>query len=1424
MGWIVGVLLVLVIALGGAAWWWIGTPQSLGTVLAYAVRHLPAGQSLEVRDVDASVLGGGHIGWLRWQGPTLSVEVRDLQVGWNLRPLIGYKLVLTELRAAQVTATPKGPPSDKPTEPLTGVVLPIDIDAPFEVHEIRWMGSPELTVKALSGHYTYANSQHLLRLAGVDVADGHYEGQVKLQGPAPMAIEAALKGRVQAPMPEGTAPFAVLADASVKGALAHRDAKLLIAAKVAPAEGADAADAMRAALDAEIAPWVQQPVLRAKADFTRIDAARFWPTAPITLLSGQLEAGPVNAGSASPRGNAGGNAGGTTGSNAGSAIAGTVWQAHLTARNAAPGPWNVGKLPVTMADVSARYDGKRWDFPPGTVEAGDGQVQFEGTWSPAPAPWQVAASVRKVKPALLYSGLDATPISGKIGAAQRGDAIAFDVDVKSEAAPRSQPRNDAALNAGVRIDQAIAQGSWQGQTLDLKTLRIDAGNARVVGRATARIDTKAGEGQLDLTAPGATARVAGKIAPAAGALQLNADVKDAAMLQRWVEGLPSMATAFAGAGMRGAAQVDARWQGGWQALQKQVEAPSTPQPGLNLQLALKAPQFDVQLPGTATTVVVANSSAAASASGSVSASASTPAAQPSQPPATAAAPPAAPGAGTEAPPVAAPPGRIQLRDLRLELAGSPADVTLSLDGSARFGTQQFSVATKASGGMAARDQWRVALASLRLRAKLSPDAKVEPWSVELDKPLNATFQKAATGNATGWRVEASAGDASIHGPVAGTARLQWQPLLFVRTAVADASTPARMQLRSQGKLTGLPLAWAEALGANLDLQERAGISGDLVFDGAWDVDAADTLRASIKLARASGDIRVRAGESAQIRRIETTGTGTKSETRFDNGLQAGAPATPAGLRKAEIEISAQGDAVRAQLTWDSERAGQLTADLRTSVAQQDGSWTWPEAASLSGKVQARMPDVGVWSVLAPPAWRINGTLAADATLAGTRVDPQWNGTLSADKLSVKAAVEGIELQDGKLRATLRGNRLQIDEFTLAGGSASRARIAGLGGNLSTVSSESAKDGGDVKVTGEVSWGAMAAANAQATGPDLQMNLQAQLRALRVLVRSDRQVTVSGNVSASLDQGGQLLVRGVARADRGVIILADESAPTLGTDVSVRSAAIDKEAAAARARTKAAADTAAARATAPTPRKPPDIAVTIDMGDDFAVQGHGLTTRLGGQIEVRSNANSGGQPRITGEIRTVQGRYRAYGQQLDVDSGIARFNGPYDNPSLDILAIRPNLQTQKAGVRITGTAQSPRVALYSDPTLTDAETLSWMMLGRSTAGGGAEAALMQQAALALLGGFGPKGGGGNFASRFGLDEIGFKGPASGEDARSSAVTLGKRLSNEVYVTYEASLAGALGTLYVFYDLTRRLALRGQAGARGAIDLIYTVTYD
>ncbi|MDR0213192.1 MAG: translocation/assembly module TamB domain-containing protein, partial [Comamonas sp.] len=294
-------------------------------------------------------------------------------------------------------------------------------------------------------------------------------------------------------------------------------------------------------------------------------------------------------------------------------------------------------------------------------------------------------------------------------------------------------------------------------------------------------------------------------------------------------------------------------------------------------------------------------------------------------------------------------------------------------------------------------------------------------------------------------------------------------------------------------------------------------------------------------------------------------------------------------------------------------------------------------------------------------------------------------------------------------------------------------------------------------------------------------------------------------------------------DRAAILLPDESAPALDKDVVVRSAAsrkLEAERRAAEAKQQAKLEQAEKGAT-PTTARVPDILLKLDLGQDFALQGFGITTRLKGQLQIRGGNSLTAPPQITGEIHTEQGRYRAWGQSLDVETGLIRFNGPYDNPSLDITAIRPNI-TVRAGVRVTGSASAPRITLFSDPEMSDAEKLSWIVMGRDTTNGGAEAALLQQAALALLSGGGNSE---NFAGRVGLDEIGFKGSADPNDANSgAALTVGKRLSKDLYVTYEQSLNGAMGTLYVFYDLSRRLTLRAQTGVQTAMDLIYTMRRD
>lgn len=329
----------------------------------------------------------------------------------------------------------------------------------------------------------------------------------------------------------------------------------------------------------------------------------------------------------------------------------------------------------------------------------------------------------------------------------------------------------------------------------------------------------------------------------------------------------------------------------------------------------------------------------------------------------------------------------------------------------------------------------------------------------------------------------------------------------------------------------------------------------------------------------------------------------------------------------------------------------------------------------------------------------------------------------------------------------------------------------------------------------------------------QVQLDAKLQQLRGSIRTDRQVTVSGNVLASLKEGrteltGKLLI------DQARVLLPDEGTPQLGDDVVVRTAS------GAAAGQKAPEKSSAQPADKAT--RPLKLAIEIDLGSDFRIQGKGIDTRIRGTLALAGTTLN--DPRLTGTVRTFGGQYRAYGQRLDVEQGVIRFTGAIDNPTLDILAVRPNM-TQRVGVQITGTALLPSVRLYAQPELPDAEKLSWLVIGRASAAGGAEAAVLQQAALALLGN---KSGGmsGGLAASLGLDELSFRGASSNADGTASggAITLGKRFSRNFYAAYERSISGALGTLFVFYDLSQRFTIRAQAGQQSAVDLIFTIPYD
>ncbi len=609
----------------------------------------------------------------------------------------------------------------------------------------------------------------------------------------------------------------------------------------------------------------------------------------------------------------------------------------------------------------------------------------------------------------------------------------------------------------------------------------------------------------------------------------------------------------------------------------------------------------------------------------------------------------------------------------------------------------------------------------------------------------------------------AAGQVQLAGPAAGVAQLQWQPVQWSR---AGASGAARWS--SKGQLQGLPLGWLELLGqtrlANL------GLRGDLLFGGQWDAasDAASGLRLRAGLQRSSGDL--------QLLAADPSGT-----------------ALAAGLRDAHVTLELENNALRTNLVWASDAGGNVQGDFQTRLQTRDGAAVWGPDAPLQARLHASLPRVGAWSLVAPVGWRIQGTLDADAVLSGTRAVPSWKGNLEAHDMAVRSVVDGIDFSQGVMRLQVNGLHTDIAELTLlgAGGAA----------------------GGKLQITGSADW--LPAAAGTAPAKRVRLALEARAQAFRVSARPDQRLVVSGNLNARL-QDARLVVRGALVADQALFVLPEDTAPRLGSDVLVL-------------RPKTAAVGAQRVDAPPAPVQSlavvPDISLTLDPGSNFQLQGHGLNTRLAGLLTLKAEG-ANATPRLTGELHTVNGTYRAYGQRLNIEEGTLRFGGVYDNPALDIRALRPNLQ-QVVGVQISGTAQLPVVRLYSDPDLPDADKLSWLVLGKASSNGGAEAAMLQQAALALLAGNGKTPADG-LINAFGLDEVSLGQTATtnldGSSGTEATVKLGKRISRDFYVAYERGLSGALGTFYVFYDLSRRLTLRGESGEQNAVDLIFTSRFD
>jgi translocation and assembly module TamB len=477
------------------------------------------------------------------------------------------------------------------------------------------------------------------------------------------------------------------------------------------------------------------------------------------------------------------------------------------------------------------------------------------------------------------------------------------------------------------------------------------------------------------------------------------------------------------------------------------------------------------------------------------------------------------------------------------------------------------------------------------------------------------------------------------------------------------------------------------------------------------------------------------------------------------------------------------------------------SDLRLALSAHDGLWQlaqglagtsigtlagaqlvttpptqrWPQPRdALQGVLQARVSNLGVWGVWVPPGWRLSGSLDTQGLIGGTLGAPQLRGRLDGRQLGLRNTLQGVNLSDGELAVVLEGDTTRIERAVFKGGD------------------------GQIRITGGMTLGEQ---------PTLQIDLDADR--FKVLGRIDRRLVASGRSSLRMNRD-QLWLDGRLRVDEGLFDISRGDAPQLDGDVVVhRQPERNDPANAGPATVLARGPAVVAR-----PVRQTQVNLLVDLGDRLRLRGRGVDTGLRGTLQL---AMPGGQPTVTGTVRTHEGRYAAYGQKLEISRGEFSFNGPLDNPRVDVLAVRPNLDVT-VGVAVTGAGNNPRVRLYSEPEMSDYDKLSWLMLGRSPDGlGNADTALLQRAALALLAGD-QRTPAGELLDALGLADFSVR--QSTGDSRETIVSLGKQLSRRWYVGYERSVNATLGTWQLVYRVAQRFTLRAQSGNENAVDLIWT----
>lgn len=222
-------------------------------------------------------------------------------------------------------------------------------------------------------------------------------------------------------------------------------------------------------------------------------------------------------------------------------------------------------------------------------------------------------------------------------------------------------------------------------------------------------------------------------------------------------------------------------------------------------------------------------------------------------------------------------------------------------------------------------------------------------------------------------------------------------------------------------------------------------------------------------------------------------------------------------------------------------------------------------------------------------------------------------------------------------------------------------------------------------------------------------------------------------------------------------------------------------------------------------------IDVEVGQErLRFSGFGLTADLVGHLHIGDNLDA------RGELNLNNGRYRAYGQRLNIRRAQLLFTGVLSQPFLNIEAVRRiEAENVTAGLRITGSTEQPRLDVFAEPAMSQEQALAYLVLGRPLGADSGDNNMLAQAALGL-GLAGSASITGSVAQHLGIQDFQLDTEGSGSD---TSVVASGRLTDRLTVRYGVGVFEPANTLAIRYQLTRRIFLEAASGLASSLDIFY-----